>query len=777
MTTTADPRTQAGTALGAPDRAAASFTRRFALWFWHERLAAAFQREINERRFALWLPVMAGAGVVFYFDAEREPSLWLSGTIFSVAALAALALRAWPLAFAAATVLAALFGGLVCGGLRSARVAAPVLDHIRIVELTGFIEEMDLRRIGARFVLRVASAEGLDPAVTPDRVRLTTRQAPQAQAGDFVVVKARLLPPAHAVLPGGYDFARDAYFAGLGAVGNVLGRIETMNAPDPPDLGLRISTAIDRGRNLLEARVNRIVGGEAGAVAAAMVTGKRDLLDDVTMDTIREAGIFHIITISGVQMTLVAGIFFWGLRALLALSSTLALHYPIKKWAAAMAMAGAVAYDIATGSRVGTERALIMTLILLGAILVDRQALSMRNLAVAALAVIILWPEAILGASFQLSFAAVAGLIAVYETRAAQRAAADKGALRRDWPTRTVTPDRRDRLLGLLDRLRTGPGHLLFATLCATTATASFMANDFHELSPYVLIGNPLTLTLIEFFAVPAALVGTALYPLGLDAWVWHVLGFGIDVVLSVARWIARAPGSTLHLEAFAPWAIVFLALAVLSAVIWRSLVLRLTAVPLALIGIAGAMAGETFDVAIPPAGDSAAIRAATGRINVIGRRPDLFDAEQWLAAAGDARAPATATITSRKPAADPQAPRCDRLGCVATLADGRYLSLALDSQAFLEDCSRADIIVSPLFAPARCGAELVIDRRTLEHTGALTLKLDEEKIQMQPARAPDEDRPWSKPPPSVFRRPPAAPPSADEDARIDAWQNAPLDP
>ena len=775
MAVAAGRPTDAGTTLGAPDAAAPLFGRRFELAVWQARLAVAMQREIDERRLVLWVPVAAGAGGVLYLGAEREPALWLSGLLFAGAALFAIVARRSRVSFAVAIALTALSGGFLSGGLRTARVAAPVLDHVRIVELTGFIEEMDLRRSGARFVLRVASAEGLDPAATPARVRLTTPRAPPAAAGDFVVLKARLLPPAHAVLPGGYDFARDAYFAQLGAVGNVLGRIETMPAPDPPDFALRMFAAVDRGRNALEARVDRTVGGEAGAVAAAMVTGKRDLLDDVTMDTSREAGIFHIITISGVQMTLVAGIFFWGLRRLLAMSRTLALHYPIKKWAAGLAMAGAVAYDVATGSRVGTERALIMTLVLLGAVLCERQALSMRNLAVAALAVIALEPEALLGASFQLSFAAVAGLVAVYETRRAHAGVANKVEL----PSRTLEVDRGDRLLGLIDRLRRGPGRVLFATLCATAATASFMAYNFHALSPYVLIGNPLTLTLIEFFAVPGALLGAALYPLGLDAWVWHIMGLGISFVLWVARLIALAPGATLHVDEFAPWAIVFLALAVLSAVIWRSLLLRLTAIPLALLGIAGAMAGEKFDIAIPPAGDMVAVRAASGRFDIIGKHNDLFAAEQWLAAAGDARPAADATIGPRKPAADPQAPRCDRLGCVAELADGRRLSLVLDAEAFLEDCARADIIVTPLIAPSTCGAELVIDRRRLAATGAVTLALAEENIVIRTARAPEEDRPWSRPPPraAALTRPPASPsPVVTEEDGEAAWQSAPLD-
>ena len=206
----------------------------------------------------------------------------------------------------------------------------------------------------------------------------------------------------------------------IGAVGSVLGRIEPAEAPEPPDIALRAGMALDRARNALAARVDAIVGGDSGAIAAAMVTGKRDLLSDQAKALIREAGIFHVITISGVQMTLVAGIFFFGLRRLLALSRTLALHHPIKKWAAATAMVAAVGYDIATGSRIGTERALFMTLIMLGAVILDRHALTMRNLAFAALIVLLLQPEALLGASFQLSFAAVGALVAVYEARAAR---------------------------------------------------------------------------------------------------------------------------------------------------------------------------------------------------------------------------------------------------------------------------------------------------------------------------------------------------------------------
>ena len=476
-------------------------------------------------------------------------------------------------------------------------------------------------------------------------------------------------------------------------------------------------------------RVDRIIGGDEGAIAAAMVTGKRDFLSNDARDLIREAGIFHIITISGVQMTLVAGIFFVVTRRLLALSPTLALNAPIKKWAAVVAMAGSLLYDVATGSRVGTERALVMTLIVLGAVIMDRRALTMRNLAFAVIAVVAIEPEAILGVSFQLSFAAVAALVAVMEARLA--------GMERDpdpfLPKRGAAPP------GLLADLIHKPVALLVATACATGATASFMAYHFHDLSPYVLIGNPLTLSVIEFFAVPGALVGAALYPLGLDAPVWLYVGMGIKFILWAARFIAAAPGSTLHLRAFAPTALPFLALAVMSATIWRSWLFRASAIPFAVVGLIGATQGPRYDVIVPPSGEEAAVRDADGRLQIVGKRFNPFAAEQWLAADGDGREPESAR--------DPDA-HCDRLGCVAALPEGESLSIVLDPLAFDEDCARAEVIVSALTAPGRCQAKFVLDEKALARLGAVGLTWsDETGFALTGDRAAEQSRPWSPAP------------------------------
>lgn len=722
-------------------------------------ITQAFALERSYRRPFLWLPVASGAGAIANLTADRDPPLVAALAACLVFAAAAFVVRTRPVACAVALALACFAAGHASMSLRIARVAAPVVSRLTIANVTGFVEQVDHRREGARIVLRLTSADGIAGENLPRRVRLTTRRDPGVEAGAYVALKARLLPPARAALPGGYDFARDAYFSGIGGVGNVLGRIDTRTTADAAPWSLRFAAAIDHARNALAERIAARLPDDTGAIAVAMVTGKRDLLASDTKELIREAGIFHIITISGIQMTLVAGIFFVALRRLFALSRTLALNYPIKKWAAACAIIGAIAYNVLTGSRVGTERALVMTIVLLAAVIADRPSLSMRNLAMAVLFVIALKPEALLGASFQLSFAAVAALIAVWESRSA------RSADNEDMPLRAASaaPSWLTRGRAALATFAHGKiGALLLATLCATTATASFMAYNFHELSPYVLIGNPLTMAMIEFFAVPAALLGTLLYPFGLDGPVWSYLGLGIELIIRVARWIAAAPGATVHLPAFDAMAVLLLTLAVLSAVIWRTALLRATAIPFAVAGLALAVNGPRFDVAVAATGEAAAVRGEDDALVLLGRRGGAgFAAEQWLRADADGR-----LSTAMKSGT------CDKEGCVTTLADGRAVALVTKESAFLEDCDRAWLVVTPLYAPSGCAATLVIDRRSLASTGAVTLDLRGAEVRQKQARAAGEDRPWSRPPNKRFRRPTSTTPPDEETARMSETQS-----
>ena len=200
------------------------------------------------------------------------------------------------------------------------------------------------------------------------------------------------------------------------------------------------------------------------------------------------------------------------------------------------------------------------------------------------------------------------------------------------------------------------------------------------------------------------------------------------------ARFIAEAPGSTLHLRAFAPYALPFLSLAVLSMTLWRTWTFRAMALPFAALGLIGALSGARYDAIVAPSGDLVAVRDADGRLQAVGKRFNAFAAEQWLTADGDEREPASARARD--------AP-CDRVGCVAALPERQSHSVVVDRAAFEEDCARAAVVASALTAPADCKA-LTFDERRLAETGAVGLTWDGARFLVAADRSALEDRPWS---------------------------------
>ena len=460
-------------------------------WGW---VAGALAKDAEERRLFPWIAVAFGLGIVLAFAAEGPLSAWPPALAGAGAAGLAYRFRARPVARPALVGIAAAFFGFTAAVVRQGSVAAPVLGRIATAPLAGFVESVEERGRGGRIVIAVVSLDRVEPAERPMRVRVTVRELGAVAPGDFVRGTARLLPLPEAARPGGFDFGRDLYFHGIGGVGSIAGRLTVADSPTPPDLALKVAALVDRARNVLTRRIADTIGGQAGAVAAALVTGKRGLIDDRTNDVLRAAGIYHVVSISGLHMALAAGAFFFLARALLALSPTLALGWPIKKIAAAIGMVGATAYCIFSGADVAAERSLLMILVMQGAILVDRPALSLRNLAISGLLVLSREPESILGPSFQMSYAAVAGLIALAEWSRRRGGAAQPAT-------------RVERVLRWAAALVAG---VVLTTVAASVATGPFATYHFQNLQPYGVIGNGLTLPLVSFVVMPGALSGSS---------------------------------------------------------------------------------------------------------------------------------------------------------------------------------------------------------------------------------------------------------------------------
>jgi len=689
-----------------------------AFWPWLQR---CFAREVEQRRLFPWLAVAFGTGVLLFFAAEGRPVLWAPAAGAGLCLTAAVALRRSPVAVGLAMGLTALFAGFAAGVVRQRAVDAPALERPVIATLSGFVETVDERDKGARLVLVVHEIAGLAAENRPKRVRATARERGALQPGDFVAATARLLPPPEPARPGGYDFARDAYFRGIGAVGSLVGEVVPSPPPHPPSLGLRVAASVDAARNSLTRRIADAIGGPAGAVAAALVTGKRGLIDENTNDALRAAGIYHIVSISGLHMVLAAGTLFWTTRAALALFPFGALHWPLKKIAAVTAMVAAVAYCIFSGAEVATQRSLVMILVMLGAVLVDRPALSLRNLAISGIIVLAREPESLLGPSFQMSYGAVAGLTAAAEWA------------RHRWPLGEAAPPR-PRVLTWLLRATVG---LLGSTLVASLATAPFGAYHFHTLNPFGLLGNALALPLVSLVVMPCGVLGVLAFPFGLDRPVWEVMGHAVAGVLAASDWVRGFSGSSVLVPAFAAGGLGLFVCALLLVTIFVS-PLRWVALAPAALGLWVAATPHRQDVIIDRAGAGAAVRAGSGRLVLLGR-PSAFVIEHWLRSDGDARSTDDAALRSGV--------RCDPLGCTTMTRTGQPVAYVADRRAFEEDCARATVILTRLAAPPTCTAQTVIDARFLAEHGATAIRWSPSGPEITTARRPGQNRPWMRAP------------------------------
>jgi competence protein ComEC len=702
--------------LGLGDRGALSLAAA------HGWLVTNLAREHDYRSGFIWLPVAFGLGILAYFAAAEEPGLW-AGPALALIAFAGM-LRAEGIPRFLCLSLAMAASGFAAGAFRTALVASPMLDRDLLVEVKGFIETVDDYPGRQRMILRPTAMEGITEAALPFRIRIGAPGRSGPKPGDFAVLKARLAPPSEAALPGGYDFRRESFFRSTGGVGYAVGPVKTEAPPGLAPLTLRINAAIDRWRNALTDRIARAIGGDAGALSAALITGKRGLISEPANDDLRGAGLYHVVSISGLHMVLAAGVLFWSIRALLAAIPAIALRYPIKKYAAGAAMVGATFYCIFSGSEVATERSLIMTLVMLGAILVDRPALAMRNLALSALIVMAREPESLLGPSFQMSFAAVACLIGANQVW-------------RTWKAGRPAP-RHGRLEGFARKLLLSFLGIAATTIVATLATAPFSAYHFHRLNPYGIIGNSLGIPMVSLVVMPAAVAGTLLVPFGLDGIVWTIMGHGVSGMLMVAQRVAAIENASVTAPDMQGLGF---GLLVAALILFVGLKTRLRWLALAPLGLWLLLlrTPDLPDVVVDPTGKMALIRGPDDRYHVMAvGSASKFTLAQWLPALGDNR---SATDPSLK-----EGVRCDKSGCITRLRDGRQIALVIRPDALREDCTRADLVMTPLAPIAACTRTRLLARDHFSRYGATRIfSPTAADWRIETTLDPATERPWRR--------------------------------
>jgi competence protein ComEC len=666
-----------------------------------------------------WLPVAFGLGIVIYFTAEREPSAWAAGALALVCLAIAVLTRRRSVAFPVALAFAAIALGFAVATLRSAHVAHPILAYpAGSVEIAGFVEVREERERSDRIVVRALKLEGLRLEQKPDRVRVSVRKGTAPPVGEYVTFRARLNPPLQPLRPGGYDFARDLYFQGIGATGLVHGAIKIAEPPAPPGAWLRYSAAMAGLRDAIDARIRAVIPGDRGAIASALITGKRDAISAPVNDAMYISSLAHILSISGYHMAVVAGVVFFVLRAIMALIPGLAGRRPIKKWAALAALAAAAFYLLLSGAEVATQRAFIMTAIVLVGVMFDRPALTLRTLALAALGVMLFAPQAVVHPSFQMSFAATLALIAAYERGLPWMSNPDSsfGARMALWGGREI--------LGLM-----------LVSLVAGFATTPYAAFHFHRLAPYGVLANLLAMPIVSVWVMPAGLLALIALPFGFDGMLWQLMGDGIGVMIAIALWVADLPGAVGRMAAFGIGPLLLGTGGLVVLCLLKSPLRWCGAVVIVLASL-WAIRTPLPDVLVASDGQAVAVRTADGRLAVHRTGGDAFTVREWLAADADARLPTDPALG--------EGFRCDETGCVARLHDGKLIARVLTPDAFAEDCGRAAVVVTARQRPPNCPA-LVIDRNISRSHGAIALRRQGDGFELTAARPPGQDRPWTR--------------------------------
>lgn len=697
-----------------------------------DRLAGFLRSQLAAQalRWRLWAPVALGGGCAVYFSLKTEPEAWL---LLTAAALTAAAwqgarrldlARVWTLSL---MLLACFALGLAVAKLRTDAVTAPIapaMDEPTVVE--GWVVDVDSPgAAGPRVVIAPVRIRGLAPEDTPVRLRATVRGA-APEPGQAVRLFAILNPPPAPASPGAYDFGRNAFFQSMGGVAFGLGETRPAYLPEPP-WNLRAAMWVNGVRYDLAKRIVARQGERAGGVAAAMTTGHEAWLDPADVDVMRDSGLAHILSISGLHMAVVGGFAFFLVRLLVAAWPWLALRVPGKKVAAWAGLIAVGTYLVVSGHPPPAERAAITASIAFIAILLDRQAITMHALAVAAFVVLLLQPEAIVTPGFQMSFAATAALVALVEA----------------WPSR---PREISAPLPIVIVQRAGAwiGAAILASLVAGAATGPFAMQHFNRTAMYGLAANLATAPVSDFLIMPALALGALLEPLGLGApFLWGAAR-GIELMLAIGAWTASLPGAVRTVASAPDYVLPIAFLGVLFCCLWRGR-LRWLGLPFA----AAVMIWPrppAPDVWIGDGGTNAAW-VSTGEAVVARPGVRQFAVDVWSRRRG---------LTPVEPAAGSWT--CTRFSCAPATSSAGPLALwwgrrAPSAEQMDALCRSAPVVSirAPVPAlPASCAGRLVLDGVDYARGGAVEL--------WREGPAPANrwgavwsaevrgDRPWSRP-------------------------------
>ncbi len=683
---------------------------------WRQTTLAALEDmfEAQKNNLLLWTPVLLAFGISIYFVLQAEPS-WMMGFIpFGLAVCTVLAVKERIKIIALGLCIMAL--GFLAGQARTAFVATPMLSKdVGPAMVTGVVKSIDPLdgESHVRLIIEPLEIEDLEQEKLPKKIRLTLREGNHVSVGDTIEGLAKMHAPSSAVIPGRFDFRQYLYFQSIGAIGFFYKDVQVLEQPQR----FHFDDYIQSLRNTIGQRIKQHLGPETAPIAIALMIGQQTAISDEDKEIMRIAGLSHILAVSGMNVVLFAGSIFFFVRLLLVLIPHIGVIWPVKKISAVAAIIGVFVFMALAGGSLPTIRAVIMSTIVFGAILIDRHPFSMRLMAFAAFTVLLFAPESIFSASFQMSFAAVAALIFAYEKTEAY------------W--RTIYHQ-----AGMFKRIALYFIGMSFTTIVATIATAPFSLYNFHQLSTYGLLGNLLALPVVGSVIMPFIMLAMVLMPLGLEFIPLYIANLGIIIVKEIAQVISELPGAMIYFGLWPGYALALIVFGALCLMLNEGKA-KLIGLPFFMIALWGISNYQEPAVLISPDIKLVGVHY-DDHFYISSKTSNRFLRESW----GEALAIIEERI-QKFPKEGTLGPiTCGEYGCNIKTS-GKMISYINNRAALSEACANADLVLAA-FPAKNCSAPM-IDYFDGRYNGVHALWIKDSVINIKSAKELTGDRPWSQ--------------------------------
>ena len=579
------------------------------------RLAEYFKTNFQQdkSRVVLWYPPLLALGTGIYFSLPQEPSKWLTlGLIETLIVIAFLCRRRQRLLKILGAAALVVVGFMLIQIKSIYLAAAPQKFPDKTFYFKGEIAAIDSNYQGRRrFTLQ--NLQDFEGHVYAGKYRIVQRSKKgEAKVGECVEMIGRIMPLAKAVVPGGYQFDRKSYFAGLKGSGFAESRWFKIDCPN----GGRHKTFSAYIADIRQKIVNRITAllpPDEAAITAAVIAGERSLIGQRLNEQYRDSGLAHFLSISGLHMSMLAGLMFFLVRFILALFPPVALQFDTKKIAAVMALAMSLIYLLISGMEIPAQRAFIMTSVVLLGVLTDRRAISMQTIALAAFLVLLFNPEVLTSASFQMSFAAVLGMIAFYEKV--------ESRVRKFLHIDGMNKWLRGIWLYIIG--------VVVSDFIASLMTLPFAVYHFNMVALYTTLGNFMAGPIIGLIIMPFVLLSLLLLPLGLDAPFIKIVGLGIKWVNDITAWVASLPYAGYQVPSMPFWGLLLIVIGGLWLMLWQEK-WRLLGWFGIIIGVMSLLTVRVPDIMISADTKAVAFKNSEGRLELVASRGARFVKSVW---------------------------------------------------------------------------------------------------------------------------------------------------